>query len=380
VLSGGDHGGISGVCTNRAAGAGAPHAPTRESDVHGVATTRLTTIEQFAGTPHEWDRFVRAQVGWSHFHLFGWKDVLSRVFGHECLHLAVRDDEGQIAGVLPLVRVRSRVFGHFLVSMPFVNHGGPLGGGEAVAAIVEHAAGLARADRVKLLELRSRVPLPIGYPVSHRKITALLDLPSDADTLWSRLDAKVRSQVRRPRKEAVTVRFGADQVGPFFEVFSRHMRDLGTPTQPRSLFEEIAATFPDDAWFGCAYHQGRAVAAGCGLRWGNEFEMTWASALSEYNRIAPNMLLYWSFMERAIEAGVQVFNFGRCTPGSGTHRFKRQWGASDTPLWWYDIAEHAGIATPSPTDGAFAWGPRLWRRLPVPIATALGPSIVRYIP
>ena len=40
----------------------------------------------------------------------------------------------------------------------------------------------------------------------------------------------------------------------------------------------------------------------------------------------------------------------------------------------------AEAATPSPDDGAFSWGPRLWRRLPLPVATALGPSIVRYIP
>jgi FemAB-related protein (PEP-CTERM system-associated) len=338
------------------------------------------TVEHFTGTPREWDGFVRAQAGWSHFHLFAWRAVIARVFGHQCLYLAVRDASGRITAVLPLVRVRSRVFGHFLVSMPFVNHGGPLGDDAAVAAIVDYAAGLARRDRVKLLELRSRVALPVPFPVSHRKITALLDLPAQPEALWEALDAKVRSQVRRPRKEGVTVRFGGDQVGPFFEVFSRHMRDLGTPTQSRSLFETIAAVFPEDAWFGCAYHQGRAVAGGCGLRWGSEFEMTWASALSEYNRLAPNMLLYWSFMEHAIDAGVAVFNFGRCTPGSGTHRFKRQWGAHDTPLWWYDISEDPGVATPSQTEGTFAWGPRVWRHLPLPVATALGPSIVRYIP
>ena len=78
--------------------------------------------------------------------------------------------------------------------------------------------------------------------------------------------------------------------------------------------------------------------------------MTWASALAAYNPIAPNMLLYWAFMEPAIAQGVTLFNFGRCTPGGGTHRFKRH------------------------------WGPRLWRRLPLALATAVGPRITRYIP
>lgn len=337
-------------------------------------------VTTFSGGAAEWDSLVRRSPGWTHFHLSGWRSVIDRVFGHECLYLAAREDDGHLAGVLPLVRVKSVAFGHYLVSMPFLNYGGPLGSERAMQALVAHATDLARRDDVKLLELRSRVPLPVRLPVSHRKITVLLDLPRDPDILWKQLDAKVRSQVRRPRKEGVTVRFGASEVEPFFQVFSRHMRDLGTPTQPLRFFQAIAEQFPEDAWFGCAYYQGRAVAAGCALRWADEVEMTWASALVEYKRIAANMLLYWSFMERAIDDGARVFNFGRCTPGEGTHRFKQQWGSRDEPLWWYDIATRPGTTTPSPKDSSYAWGPRVWKKLPVSVATALGPRIVQYIP
>ncbi len=338
-------------------------------------------VSHFTGADATWDEFVRSAPGWTHFHLIGWKNVIERVFGHECIYLAALDDGGTLAGVLPLVRVKSMLFGHFLVSMPFLNYGGPLGSEEAVRALVAHAGEIAARDGARLLELRSRVSLPIDLPVSHRKVTVLLDLPDDPEALWKALDAKVRSQVRRPRKEGVTVRFGPDQVAPFFDVFARHMRDLGTPTQPRRLFEVIAETFGDDVWFGCAYLADEPVACGCGFRWASEFEMTWASALVEHKRIAPNMLLYWSFMERAIAEGLTIFNFGRCTPGAGTHRFKLQWGSRDEQLWWYDRTDGSnGAATPSPDDSAYAWGPRLWKRLPTPVATVLGPRIVRFIP
>jgi len=337
-------------------------------------------VGEYRGGAEEWDRFVRAQLGWTHFHLFGWQEVYRRVAGHACVYLEARDGSGTLAGVLPLVRVRSLLFGHYLVSQPFVNYGGPLGGEEAVRALVAEAVRRARADGVKLLELRSRVPLPVDLPVSHRKVTVVLDLPSEGpDALFKSFEPKLRSQIRRPQKEGVSVRFGADQVGPFFEVFSAHMRDLGTPTQPRRLFETIAELLPD-AWFGCAWLGDRPIAGGAGFRWGSEFEMTWASSLYGYNKIAPNMLLYWSFMERAMREGITLFNFGRCSPGAGTHRFKRQWGSRDEQLWWYQDAPHGAAATPSPDDGAYAWGPRLWRRLPIPVATALGPWIVRSIP
>ena len=158
------------------------------------------------------------------------------------------------------------------------------------------------------------------------------------------------------------------------------MRDLGTPTQPLALFEALAETFPSDVWFGCAYDGKRPIAAGCGLRGRDELEMTWAASLAQYNALAPNMLLYWAFMERAAEQGLSTFNFGRCTPGSGTHRFKQQWGTRDEQLWWYQSGGASGAATPSPTDGKYSLGPRLWKHLPERVATVLGPHIVRYIP
>jgi len=336
-------------------------------------------IERFEGRAEDWDALVRRSEGWTHFHLYGWRHVITRVFGHECLYLAARDNDGCLVGILPLVRVKSVLFGHFLVSMPFLNHGGPLGSEVAVRKLATHAAELARRQRAALLELRSRFPLPVELPTSHRKIAVVLDLPpGDADRLWKQLDAKVRSQVRRAMKEGVTVRFGLDQVEPFFKVFSHHMRDLGTPTQPLIFFQSIAETFPDDVWFGCAYSGNKPIAGGCGLRWGQELEMTWASALRDHSRSAPNMLLYWAFMERAAREGLALFNFGRCTPGSGTHRFKRQWGSRDTTLWWYQAGRRP--ATPSPDDGALALGPIVWQRLPLALATALGPRLVRYLP
>ena len=307
--------------------------------------------------------------------------MIQRTLGHECIYLEARDEAGALVGALPLVHVRSLLFGRYFVSMPFVSYGGPLGSHAALGALATGAIAEAERSGSKLLELRSRVEQPVHLPVSHRKITVLLDLPSaNAEELFNRLPAKLRSQVRRPQKEGVDVRFGPDQLEPFYRVFARHMRDLGTPVQSRRLFEAIAAVFPHDVSFACAYLAERPIAAACGLRWADEFEITWASALREFNALAPNMLVYWRLMERCIAEGVRTFNFGRCSPDSGTHRFKRQWGGRDEPLWWYQWSPGGTATTPSKDEGAYAWGPRIWRRLPLGIANLLGPLVVRGIP
>src|SRR5215831_7520036 len=142
-------------------------------------------VSRFASSASEWDAFVRAQPGWTHFHLYGWKPLIERTFRHECLYLAARDPStSALTAVLPMVRVKSVIFGHYLVSMPFVNYGGPLGSEGGIQALAAEAARIAGHDRVKLLELRNRTPLPVDFPASHRKITVLLDLPSGPDELW----------------------------------------------------------------------------------------------------------------------------------------------------------------------------------------------------
>ena len=325
-------------------------------------------VEAFSGPPGEWDDFVRSRPGWTHVHLHGWKGVIEGTLRHRCTYLASRDQERKLSGVLPLVRVKSLVFGDYLVSMPFLNYGGPLGDTEAVDALMREAARIAEDTGVDLLELRSRTAIEsASMPASHRKITVVMDLvPGDPEAVWQSIKAKVRSQAKRSLKEGVEVRFGPAELESFYSVFSRHMRDLGTPAQAEALFRAILEAFPGDVWFGCAYLGDEPIAAGCGFRWADELEMTWASSLQEYSRIAPNMFLYWAFMERAAEQGCSLFNFGRCTPGGGTHRFKKQWGGRDEQLWWYQRSKQGGeAATPSPDSGIFALGTRVWRRLPL---------------
>ena len=330
--------------------------------------------EPFEATGREWDAFVEQQAGATHFHRWAWREIVSDVHGHPCPYLAIRDADGELAGVLPLVRVSSRLFGDYLVSMPYVNYGGPLGSEWAVRALAEQARSLAGASDA-LLELRSRRELPVELPVSHRKVTVTLELPAgEPETLWKALDSKVRSQVRRPRKAGAEVRFGPEWLDDFYRLYTDRMHGLGTPAQPRELFAALRDRAAEDVWFGVVLLDGR------GICWDDEVEMAWAADDIVYRKQAPNMLLYWSFMERAAEEGLTTFNFGRCTPGSGTHRFKKQWGGEDETLWWYHAGAGEREHTPTPDEGRWAWAPKVWRKLPEAVVDAVGPRLARYLP
>jgi FemAB-related protein (PEP-CTERM system-associated) len=264
--------------------------------------------------------------------------------------------------------------------MPYLNYGGALGEEEARRALAERALDEARRSGARRLELRDRhaAASARGLAPAREKVTVLLDLPPDPEALFQRFRSKLRSQLRRPLKEGMETRFGPDQREAFYDVFRRNMRDLGTPVLPARLFQLMAAAFPGRIDFAVVRHAGKPVAAGCGFHHRDEFEMTWASSLRELNRLAPNMLLDWSTMERCIELGRTTFNFGRCTPGAGTHRFKLQWGSEDRPLAWRQWPE--GAHAPDGDTGAFAWATRVWSRLPLPVTDRLGPLLARRIP
>jgi len=337
-----------------------------------------------AGFPAtEWDAFVARMPDGTAFHRTAWLTAVSQALGHRAFALEARDAAGALTGVLPVVHVASPLFGRFLVAVPFASYGGPLGTPASVHALSARAVELARELGVGLLELRARRPLaepPPGLDVSTRKLTVTLSLEGGADATFARFPSKLRSQVRRSEKDGVAVRVAPGLVTDFHQVYARHMRDLGTPSLPRRFFEALAHHFGDDMLFAIATIDGTPIACGAGFRYGQEFEITWASALREYNRLSPNMALYWRLMAHLADADVRTFNFGRCTADSGTHRFKRQWGGVDELLSWYQWrADGAPIATPTP-GGRFSLAQSVWTRLPLPLANAIGPRLARLLP
>jgi hypothetical protein len=123
------------------------------------------------------------------------------------------------------------------------------------------------------------------------------------------------------------------------------------------------------------------VASGFLVGFKGKLEIPWASSIRKYNRLGPNMLLYWSCLEFACDLGFQVFDFGRSTAGESTYRFKEQWGAIPYPMYWhYWLAEEGALPEINPGNPKYRLAIELWKKLPVPLTILLGPRLVRNIP
>ena len=341
--------------------------------------TEVTSLG--AGDDARWDAYVEAHPQRSAYHYAGWPRLIARAFDHDAVLLAARDGS-RISGVLPLVVMRSRVFGRFVVSLPFLNEGGLLADDESVEAqLIDAGIDVARQAHADYLELRHTRRHSVKLAERQHKVAMTLALRPTAAEQWQALDRKVRNQVRKGEKNALTVTAGgADLIDGFYHVFARNMRDLGTPVFGVSLFRETLGSFPDNSRVFCVRHNGSFV-AGSIVHWrGKSMEVIWASALREANPICANVVLYWHMLQFAIERGCTRFEFGRCTPTEGPFHFKRQWGAEPSPLVWEYWHGRPTDLDKTPGNPKYRAAVALWQRLPLGLTTTMGPRIVRSIP
>ena len=210
----------------------------------------------------------------------------------------------------------------------------------------------------------------------------LLPLSMDAESLMSGFKSKLRSQVRKPRKDGLNAEIGGvEMLDDFYPVFVENMRDLGSPVHSKRWLQNVLQAYGSRAKCCVVYMpDGEPAAGGVILCHSQTVSMPWASALRHLNRWNPNMLLYWTFLEYAANQGYAFFDFGRSTPGEGTYRFKEQWGAKPEPLFWQNISFNGSQAEEQTIEKSkFDKAIQYWQKLPVPVTRVFGPRIRKYI-
>jgi serine/alanine adding enzyme len=330
-----------------------------------------------------WDTYVQSRADAAAYHRYGWRRVIRSVFGRETYYLAARGADGELCGVLPLVRLKGFVVGDVLLSLPYFTYGGVVGTHAAArTGLVQAACDLGKRLGVDHIELRQRSNVCPGLPVRTDKVSLLLDLPASGAELSKALPGKLRSQIKRPQREGVNVVAGGEELlEEFYRVFAINMRDLGTPVYPQSFFAAVLREFRSQTRVFVARHAQGPVAAGLVLGHGPTLEIPWASSLRRFNGLGVNMLLYWSVLEYACGAGYRRFDFGRSSVDSGTFRFKRQWGAQPEQLHWHYWLR-AGGAPPvlNASNPRFKLAVSAWQRLPLSVANRIGPMLARNLP
>jgi len=326
----------------------------------------------------EWDEFVRAHPAATFFHHSAWRHVASGVFGHRPHFLDVRRN-GNLAAVLPLVEVRSRFFGHALISNAYCVGGGPLAIDEsALSQILDQAEELGRRLRVDYVELRDTQYAKAGW-TRQEELYAGFEGPlpfSEEDNL-KQIPRKQRAVVRKALGRGLTVTIETSP-DAFFPLYARTMRDHGTPALPRRYFQRLLRVFGADCEILTVSEGGRPVSSVLSYFFGDRVMPYYTGCRPEARRLGSNDLMYWALMRRAVSRGCSIFDFGRSKVGAGPYGFKVNWGFEPRPIAnYYRLITAADLPEVNPANPKYAGLIQAWRRLPIPVATALSPVLSR---
>jgi FemAB-related protein (PEP-CTERM system-associated) len=333
------------------------------------------------GDAGRWNAFLVGCGRGNFYQRYEWQTTNRDVLGHDVLSLMAERD-GDVVGVLPLVHVRSLLFGSILSSMPFVNLGGPAGvDTEIEDALVREACRRADGLDCHYMEVRSKRPLA-DLPAVSSKVSMTVPLDGGPEAAWENLSGKHRKQVRRAQEAGLEFRQGGlDLLDDFYRLMELSWRGLGTPLYRKSYFATIIERLDPDMRLTVAYHQDVPVATAFDGFFVDMVGGMWAAVDPAHRQLQPNYSLYWELIRDAAERGFRQFHLGRSTANSGAAQFKAKWNAQPEPLHWsYHLVRADDIPGLNPDNPRFLMAIRAWRRLPLAITRRAGPALARLIP
>lgn len=331
----------------------------------------------------EWDNYVYANPLSTTYHQSGWKEVLEKTFGHRTFYLYAMDETGKITGILPLVYMKSFLFFKFMVSLPFLTYGGILFDDEETKkALLAEGEKITKNLRAAFMELRHLHNYTLPYTTRFYKVTMILNLRQDVDSQWKCLKDSIRRNINRAIKKEVRIEQGHfDMLDDFYEIYSRGMKEFGTPVYGKDFFKNILKKFPHNtSIFSMVFHD-KVIGAAFAIWYKDAFEIPWIYSLKSHRHLNANSLLYWEAISRAIRNGFKKFDFGRSTAGEGTYVFKKRWGAIPAQILnQYYVQNIDNIPSLDVEKPLYKFFIRAWKKIPLNLTRFIGPIVIKNIP
>ena len=341
-----------------------------------MAPTEVRTFASEDAGP--WEAFVQRCAQASFFHRLGWRALIEDCFGHRT-HYLLAERAGETVGVLPLAETKSFLFGHALVSLPFCAVAGIAADDAQAAAAMQLAAQrLAESMGVQHLELRHAEPLAREWPRQELYSSFRKALAPDAQANLLAVPRKQRAMVRKGLKLGLASELD-EGVDRFFALYADNVHRHGTPPLPKRFFAALRKTFGDAAEvLTVVDNKGKPVSAVLSFYFREEVLPYYAGDCLAARDLAANDFKYWELMRRACERGVRLFDFGRSKQGTGPFDFKKNWGFEPKPMAYeYCLYRRRDIPQNNPLNPKYRALIALWRRLPIGVANALGPHLVK---
>ena len=325
-----------------------------------------------------WDTYVLKHPDGTFFHRAAWKHVIKESFGHTAYY-CIAHRAGKVTGILPLIRIKTRLFGDSLVSTPYCVHGGPLSDDqESLMALMAMAKTLMDQFNIPACEIRGGLALGGGWTPSPPLYANFRKaLPTTTEETLKAIPRKQRAVVRKAIQHGLTSTIETS-LEPFFSLYAESLRDHGTPMFPRKYFSALIKYFGNSVEILSIYDKTRPVCSVLCFIHKNEVLPYYAGGNKTSRGLGGHDFMYWEVMRRAVDRHLTSFDFGRSKIDTGAYAFKRNWGFEPTPLTysWHVRTGHT-IPEHNPLNPKYRLMIAAWKHLPVKLANLIGPHLIR---
>lgn len=282
-----------------------------------------------------WQRFISRHPRSSVFHCPHWLEALRRTYAFEPVVYTTTPPGAELENGLLFCRIKSRLTGRRLVSLPFSDHCEPLvERQEDLASILIDMERAQSEEGWKSIEIRPRESSSTGwndFGAGQSYYLHTVDLSPTLELLFSNLQKdSVQRKVRRAEREGLAYEEGRS--GTLLEKFYRLMlitrRRHELPPPPLEWFRNLMECMGEKLTIRLAARKEIPIAAMIILSHKNTVVYKYGCSDAQFHNLGGMPFLLWKTMEDAKLQGARELDLGRSDINNpGLVQFKERLGA-----------------------------------------------------
>jgi hypothetical protein len=329
-----------------------------------------------------WDDLLLTHPDTTFFHTAAWAKVLSESYGYKPLYFTIFDN-GQLAGLIPVMEIDSFLTGKRGVSLPFTDICHPIADSDNIfRGLLECITQYGRRAVWKSIELRGGSGFLNGAPSSSEKFFHSIRIDGDGALSKKTFRDSTRRNIRKADREGVDITFGhtRDDLKTFYDLHCRTRKHHGLPPQPWSFFEKVHEHIitPKNGFVVLAADQGRPVAGAVYFHFRNEAIFKYGASDRNHLGHRPNNLVLWEAIKNYSQKGFKVLDLGRTEPKNiGLRQFKKGWGSEEkkASYYLYDIKKERFVAENKAPKQSY----RVFKHLPISLMRLTGNLLYKHV-
>jgi serine/alanine adding enzyme len=289
---------------------------------------------------------------------------------------------------IPLIRVRSKIFGNKIISLPFMDVGGIFGSSKNSFKILLKKIVESFKDtriEIKLNDIeknfqgfyRELESLGFGVRKAKQQFYILIENP---ETKWKKFHKHTRNDIRKAEKSSLKiVPINNDsELKKFYTLYFDEMKRFGTPPHSRKFFLNLAHELKDK-FYGLNCYKDNKLIASTVLVKSEEVAYLWFNVSDQkYRNFRPNDLLYWANVKEAYREKISFIDSGQIDlnpqdkRSEGLLKFKQKWLGESHQKYLFTYPSEESESSKKEKLKKFR---KIWSLLPNPIIKLIGPKI-----